>query len=131
DPVAAVRTHLEEGVVGVRRALWSVGVDVPIRLTPDPGVLRRGVARGESQGEADAGFGESDAQPRQAVLATEAVGWLVGADRGRRPDDVVVRAVGEEGGALLAHGRGRAPHPPAAGADRPGCRQPDEVETEL
>ena len=125
DPVAAVGPDLEV-LVGIGGPLRRVGVDEPVRMSADPEVLGRDVVRDEVQDQPEAGLAEALAQPGQAGRAAQAVGRLVGADRIRRPDDVVVRAIGQEFGASVAQ-RGRWPATagdcPSRSSRRPSARR--------
>ena len=130
DPMAAVGAHLEV-LVGIGGPLRGVGVDEPVRVTTDPEVLGGDMVRDEIQDQAEARLAEPLAKARQARRAAEAVGRFVGADGVRRPDDVVIRPVGQELGTAFAEPRRCPPQPATAGAGRPGGGQPDQVEAEL
>ena len=74
---------------------------------------------------------ESLAEGRQAVRAAEVVGGLIGRDRVRRADDVLVGAIGEDLRPLVAQACGASPQAAAPRADHPDAGQPDEVEAEF
>ena len=130
DPVATVRADLEIAV-RVGGTLLGIGMDEPIRVATDPRMVHRDVVRDEVEDQPDAGRPESLAKGRQAGRAAEVVGGLIGRDRIRRADDVLVGAIGEDLRALAAQGLGAPPQAAAAAADHPDAGQPDEVEAEF
>ena len=109
DPVTTVGADLEVAV-RVGGPLLGIGVDEPVRVAADPRMVDRDVVRDEVEDEPDAGRRETLAERRQAVRAAEVVGGLVGRDRVRRADDVVVGAVGQELGPLVAHASSEPRH---------------------
>ena len=130
DPVTTVRADLEVAL-RVGGPLVGIRMDEPIRVATDPRMVHCDVVRDEVEDQPDAGRPESLAEGRQAVRAAEVVGGLIGRDRVRRADDVLVGTIGEDLLPLAAQGLGATPQTAAPRADHPDAGQPDEVEAEF